>query len=299
MKLTTYSSVWTAGTTNCVDFPVSADGYDQTANGGYDAFVLAVSTAGSSRIWGSYLGGSADEAAQGLVFDSRGRLVLGSSVWSSDFPVTAAAYDATSNGGADAAVTLFRMGPVPVSLKHLEAHRSRGMAVIQWLVNDMDDVTAFEIWRAGPDQARKLLGTVPRNETGQYEFVDDCPPVSAVDYWLRVAVAGDKESWHGPACLEAAEMPERLALAPVAPNPFNPRTTISYVLPRAGQLELAIYDLQGRLVRRLLDEVRPAGEASLEWDGLDGRGNAVSSGVYLVRLRTEQEAVSQKVALAR
>lgn len=68
------------------------------------------------------------------------------------------------------------------------------------------------------------------------------------------------------------------------PNPFNPRTTISYTLDEAGSVRLAIYGMDGRLVRRLEDGSRAAGEHRVAWDGLDGDGRAVPSGTYLYRL---------------
>lgn len=68
------------------------------------------------------------------------------------------------------------------------------------------------------------------------------------------------------------------------PNPFNPRTTISFELARAGQVRLSIYDVAGRLVRVLLDEQRRAGGHEVDWNGRDDLGHRVSSGLYYSRL---------------
>ena len=68
------------------------------------------------------------------------------------------------------------------------------------------------------------------------------------------------------------------------PNPFNPSTTIAFDLPRAMEVSLDIYDLQGRLVRRLLDESPYiSGSHKQVWDGRDGQGRVTSSGVYFYR----------------
>lgn len=93
--------------------------------------------------------------------------------------------------------------------------------------------------------------------------------------------------------------PERLAFVAAMPNPFNPRTTMRYSLPQPSLIRLSIYDLQGRLVRRLVDDARPAGEWSAEWDGRDGLGQAVASGTYVVRLVTEHGVRTGKVLLAK
>jgi hypothetical protein len=68
------------------------------------------------------------------------------------------------------------------------------------------------------------------------------------------------------------------------PNPFNPRTQLSFVMPRAGSLELTIYTAAGRRVRTLARGVVPAGPVTWSWDGRDDRGRALASGVFHARL---------------
>ncbi|MDO9170892.1 MAG: C10 family peptidase [bacterium] len=69
-----------------------------------------------------------------------------------------------------------------------------------------------------------------------------------------------------------------------APNPFNPRTALSFVLPVTGQVRLAVFDAAGRLVRVLVNGQLPAGPCSVVWDGRDRAGREVGSGGYLARL---------------
>ncbi len=68
------------------------------------------------------------------------------------------------------------------------------------------------------------------------------------------------------------------------PNPFNPATTMAFYLPTGGAVRLQIHDLSGRLVTTLLDRAMPAGQHRVRWDGVDPRGQALPSGVYLVHL---------------
>jgi hypothetical protein len=70
----------------------------------------------------------------------------------------------------------------------------------------------------------------------------------------------------------------------VQPNPFNPRTEIVFDLPRDGAFDLSVFDVRGRRVRTLAAGDWPAGPHRVDWDGRDGEGRALSSGVYLVRL---------------
>ena len=79
----------------------------------------------------------------------------------------------------------------------------------------------------------------------------------------------------------------KLALR-VKPNPLNPKADISFTLTRAGHVTIAIYDLQGRLVRRVLDENRAAGDQSVAWNGSDNSERRVASGTYFVRIQAPQ-----------
>jgi hypothetical protein len=69
-----------------------------------------------------------------------------------------------------------------------------------------------------------------------------------------------------------------------SPNPFSPNTQIGFDLPSAGRAEIRVYDAEGRLIRTLMDENRPAGLHSVRWDGRDEAGRAMASGVYFYTL---------------
>ncbi|MCE5272340.1 choice-of-anchor D domain-containing protein [bacterium] len=97
----------------------------------------------------------------------------------------------------------------------------------------------------------------------------------------------------------AASLPKAFALAQNSPNPFNPSTTISYQVPdgREVQVRLEVFDLRGRLVTTLVDDLRPAGTYSVFWDGTDSRGGKVASGVYMYRLRAGDFTQTRKMVL--
>jgi hypothetical protein len=82
-----------------------------------------------------------------------------------------------------------------------------------------------------------------------------------------------------------------------APNPFNPRTRISFDLPRAGLVRVAVYDLRGILVRTLVGEEMPAGRHAIIWDGTDDQGAGVASGTYLVSVVSGEFHASRKSML--
>jgi hypothetical protein len=86
-------------------------------------------------------------------------------------------------------------------------------------------------------------------------------------------------------------------LAQNRPNPFNPVTTISYEIATAGRVSIRVYDVTGRLVRVLLDDVRSAGPHAVEWDGRDERGRPTASGVYFYKLTTKDFTKTRKMVL--
>ena len=95
----------------------------------------------------------------------------------------------------------------------------------------------------------------------------------------------------------AGEAPKQYNLEQNYPNPFNPSTTIRYSLPEAANVELAIFGVDGALVRVLDTGMKPAGVFEAHWDGKDRRGHAVASGVYFYRLRAGTFTETRKMVL--
>ncbi len=88
------------------------------------------------------------------------------------------------------------------------------------------------------------------------------------------------------------------ALEQNVPNPFNPVTTIRYQVPVDGtEVTISVYDAEGRLVRTLVDERRPAGSGSVGWNGVDQRGARVASGVYFYRMRAGSYDQTRKMVM--
>ena len=81
------------------------------------------------------------------------------------------------------------------------------------------------------------------------------------------------------------------------PNPFNPTTTISFAVPKAGELSLKVYNLRGQLVATLHDEAIAAGRHQIVWDGKDRQGEQVASGVYVYRLEADGFVATKKLTL--
>lgn len=79
-------------------------------------------------------------------------------------------------------------------------------------------------------------------------------------------------------------LPVEYALEQNYPNPFNPSTNIAFALPKAGKVEVSVFNVLGQQVNTLLSEELPAGSHTIVWDGTNDRGASVASGIYFYRI---------------
>lgn len=114
---------------------------------------------------------------------------------------------------------------------------------------------------------------------------------------LIQAAKGNKIVYNTTEIVSANKVPSNIFLHPNYPNPFNPETTIKYDLNREVFVSLKIYNLLGQEVRNLFQGKQGAGSHSALWDGRDKRGNELSSGIYIYRLKTERSIQSRKMIL--
>ncbi|NOQ97604.1 MAG: T9SS type A sorting domain-containing protein, partial [Calditrichae bacterium] len=87
-------------------------------------------------------------------------------------------------------------------------------------------------------------------------------------------------------------IPESFDLTAIYPNPFNATTRIQYTIHQNGWVKLAIYDIQGKLLRQLVDREQGRGEYTLRFEAGD-----LSSGVYLLNLTLDNQTVSRPLIL--
>ncbi len=94
-------------------------------------------------------------------------------------------------------------------------------------------------------------------------------------------------------------IPKNIFLGNNYPNPFNPSTTVNFGLSNPGDVQLAIYNILGQRIKVLINDNLPAGNYKAVWDGLDTKGQNVSSGLYLLVLETGEHRHMQKMILAK
>jgi len=130
-------------------------------------------------------------------------------------------------------------------------------------------------------------GTTPITTVTVYLATTDGGWFSDVTLPGTTITVQDPLSAVGPPATPPAEMN-------IYPNPFNPRTEISYDLRQPGLVRLDVFDLRGRLVTTLLEGVRPAGPGTVTWDGKSRRGREAPGGVYLFLLQTPSGVVNTR-----
>jgi hypothetical protein len=86
-------------------------------------------------------------------------------------------------------------------------------------------------------------------------------------------------------------------LIPNYPNPFSSLTNIEYLLSTTGEIDLSIYDIQGRLVQTLVSGKMSAGRHSVTWDRTDRQGYNVSSGVYFCRFSVGNHTETRQMVI--
>ncbi len=170
---------------------------------------------------------------------------------------------------------------------------------LEWSVSEVSEEYVFAIYRSiYPIEDFERISVIESHQGPDYTF-EDTELKDGETYHYRVSlldVYGEQLLFSSP----AVSVPEAaLALHQNKPNPFNPSTTISYDLTDRSHVMLDVYDVSGRHVRNLVDEVKDEGRYSTVWNGKDHSGNTVSSGVYFYVLNTGKRNITRKMVLLR
>ena len=158
---------------------------------------------------------------------------------------------------------------------------------------------------------RVYRGSIPQFEPGPANLIVATPDTDWLDtdpdpwghYYQMSAVdfAGNESPFTLPNQVTGTQdlptKPLNYALQQCVPNPFNPRTTISYALPVDAFVKLNVYATNGRFVTSLVSEQKPSGTHEVVWDGRDRFGHRVATGVYLYRLQAGDFIETRRMVL--
>jgi hypothetical protein len=96
---------------------------------------------------------------------------------------------------------------------------------------------------------------------------------------------------------EDAFTPQDFELYQNYPNPFNNETIIKFSLAKPAQVSLTVYNILGQKVRTLVEGRLQAGSQTVKWDGKDGKGNDLSSGIYFYQLKRGELTQTKRLVL--
>ncbi len=189
-----------------------------------------------------------------------------------------------------------------VRLSAFDAVPQKGGVLIKWQTAAESENLGFKVLRSQQADGRYeaiVTDLIPANQSGLYSYLDRSVTAGEKYYYkIQDVDRSGRTALNGPVAAEVP-MPESIALAQNYPNPFNPSTTISYELPRAAQVELAIYNLQGQLIRTLCSGQMAPGIHHVVWDAHDSQGLQVPTGLYYYRLRVADQVFTRKLLFAK
>jgi hypothetical protein len=191
-------------------------------------------------------------------------------------------------------------GPVTVTATVID-HSEEGLSAVELNYRQDGDIwTTLPMIPAGADQYEAVIPIpVPTSDTTTEYYIHAESFSGRHEGMPRV----EPNHWYSfPHSSGGSSVGETLdpvsSLGPRSyPNPFSPKTTFSFELRHAGTVELVVFDVQGRLVRRLIDGLRPAGQTKVDWDGRDDDGDPLAAGTYYFRLRAAGLQYSRPVTL--
>ena len=94
-----------------------------------------------------------------------------------------------------------------------------------------------------------------------------------------------------------SKLPKDFSLKQNYPNPFNPNTSLRYDLPNDGLVNIAIYDIMGRIVKTLVNGSQTAGFKSVQWNATNDRNEPVPAGLYICTIQAGEFRQTKKMVL--
>jgi hypothetical protein len=270
---------------------VNFGGSNLTTAGGYDAFLAKFDAAGTHL--SSYrFGDTVSQQPQSIA-------VIGL-----DRPVIAGQFAGTVNFGGGNLVSagsndifLARFADeatIPVLFSRFDARAISGAIEITWTLQHDENLSGYSLYRRGASGPTiEVAGGEVAGDGGSFRD-ETVTPGASYSYELVVR-STDGGEFRSPSATVTAHA---LALdLSCYPNPFNPRTTVSYTVPSRARVTVAVYDARGARVAVLFDGERNAGSYAIDWDGRTASGAVASSGVFFARIEHNGSTRSKKMVL--
>ncbi len=198
--------------------------------------------------------------------------------------------------------------PIPGDLtasENLDDH-----VTVSWTAVDHADVVGYNVYRS--DWSNGIYEKIHDAPITGVSFDDNTTEDNEI-YWYYVQAVFQGDGYEAVSLASNADygsndditgvddneavLPAEYNLAQNYPNPFNAQTSISFALPEAGYVSLDVFNVLGQQVKSIYSGYHQAGFASFIWNGTDGSGEPVSSGLYFYRLATDSERMTKRMML--
>ena len=203
---------------------------------------------------------------------------------------------------------------LPVDLQNFNAVPGNGKVTLTWITESETENLGFNLYKNTNANGQFTMtndqlipGHGSTSERHEYLFTDR-DVVNGVIYYYKLedvdytgkAKLHDKVVSATPTSKEFDANINKFRLYPCYPNPFNPSTNIRISLPETAPVKLQVYNLNGELVRTLLNTSLSAGEYSFTWSGRDHQNRLVGTGIYLLQISGDRGfSRTQKVIFLR
>jgi len=188
---------------------------------------------------------------------------------------------------------------VEVAIASFSGNLDHGAVELTWVASTTGSFDGFNIYRGdgeSPDIFEKL-NDEPFGTSGTNIYLDESALPGRTYTYQVGGIQDDREFLSFALTIDVPSIP--LTLYQNYPNPFNPSTSISFYMPGPDRVRLEIFDVQGKMIRTLVDRQMDGGRHTLHWNGTNDSGSSVSSGVYLYRLVCGKRALTRKLVMMR
>jgi len=200
--------------------------------------------------------------------------------------------------------------PLPVNLSSFYVLYLESKPTLYWTTQTEIENAYWNVYRGLSDNFETAIllnannpvpGNGTTNSSSDYVYIDNLPVIQNTTYWYWIEdVSTDGESEvHEAITLsipfgDSPQVPIKFGLHQNYPNPFNPSTMISFTLEEECEVEIVIFNIKGKQVKKY---IVPSHQNSIVWDGTDNSNQLVSSGVYFYKLITETKEYQRKMLL--
>ncbi|MBU8922946.1 MAG: T9SS type A sorting domain-containing protein [Bacteroidales bacterium] len=179
--------------------------------------------------------------------------------------------------------------------------RGKGSIRLDWFLTASVEGAVFSVQRSPSSRGNFREISEIRVASGELTFRysdTDCQPGASYRYRIVYhPVCGDSRILFQTKKYLAVAVPT--ALHTNRPNPFDTSTELRFSVAEKGKVSLSVYDVEGRLVRDLVNSTLEAGSYGKDWDGQNDSGSLVAAGVYFCRLRAGHKEITMKLILMR